>query len=100
MKAKDQKAWEGALVANPADMYEGRILRFAEQWAERMEARMEWGEKLAEIAEETQNGTIIRLSGTQLCLAVVALAKHWEHGAELKAWHDKRRKAAREGECA
>lgn len=100
MKAKNKESWDRVLAANPAGGYEGKILRFAGRWAERMEARLEWGEKVEEVAEEAIDDPELRLTSTQLCMAVVALAKHWAHGAELKSWYDKRRQTAKEKVCA
>ncbi len=100
MKVKNQGEWERVLEANPEDSYGGRILRFAERWALRMEARLASGfEAMGDIALETKDETNLRLTDIQLCQAVVALAKHWEHGADLKVWYGKRRQAGEERTC-
>ncbi len=96
MKAKNPEAWKQVLELNRGP-YEAVILGFAERWADRMEARMEWGAKLEDIAEETidQDKEGIRLANFRLAQAIAALIKHWVHGEALKAWREANWKAVR-----
>lgn len=101
MKVKNQEAWDMVLEETPEHTYEGRVLRFAERFANAVEARLASGVgAMEDIVEKMVNGPEYRVSSTQLCLVVRTLAKYWVHGAEIKAWYDKRREAGGERTCA
>lgn len=97
MKVKNQKAWEEFLAVRPADSYEGKIVRWAMQWADRMEVELAKGAKLENIAERTLDlpGAAVILSNTQLVQAIVALVRFWVHGDELQKWREANWQAVR-----
>jgi hypothetical protein len=76
--------------AKNTDPYGGEVVRYSEAWADLMETRMRGGDTIAECAKATahkadNNGGI---TGFMYGCAVSALAKFWEHGEELRRWHN------------
>lgn len=88
MKITDQKGWDKGLKNN-ADSYGKAVYRYAEKWADRMEAEIESGKKLEDIAEKTSHNIGEDITGFQYGCVIGVLAKAWEHGDALRVWHNK-----------
>ena len=88
MKLRNGADWEKGLAANK-DPYGGAIYVFAERWANLMEDRMAKGETLPGIAKDTgHEADTDGITGFMYGCAVSALALCWEHGEELRRWHN------------
>ncbi len=87
MKVKDKVAWQRFRAAN-SGRYELRLLNYAERWADRMEVKLDKGEKLEDIVEETIDGPISRISSSEVAHAMIALFRFWKYGEALKQWRD------------
>lgn len=103
MKLKDEDGWKRSREAN-TDPNGKAALDFAEAWADEMEARMEAGAKLEDIAEESSMEVDSRpgfgITGFMYGFAVSLLAQCWEHGEELRRWHNLDVQIGTEGEEA
>lgn len=83
------------------DPYGSEIYRYAEAWADLMESRMEKGEKLSDIADETSHeADTSGITGFMYGAAVSTLGLHWKHGEELRKWHNIKTQIGTEGEKA
>lgn len=108
MKITDRDLWNATLANNDnGDLhtYGGCVLWFAERWADRMEAEMANGTPLADCAERLESELLkemgqFSLTGFQYGAAVSALAATWEHGDELRRWHNLKTQIGNEGERA
>lgn len=88
MKLKNAELWQDYQNKN-TDMYGGGVMRYAQQWAEMMEARIEAGEKLEDIANETSHTADTEgITGFMYGAAVRTLTAVWEHGDALRKWHN------------
>lgn len=87
MKVNDQAEYDQWKVNNE-DAYSKAIFEFAEKWAELMEPRIEAGEKVEDIAEETEDIAIkgSGLTGFMYSMAASILAKSWVHGEQFRRW--------------
>jgi hypothetical protein len=100
MQIKDQATWDAG-KANNTDPYGGRIYSYAEDWANLMETRMAKGDKLADIASETSHeADTDGITGFMYGAAVSVLSHVWEHGEELRRWHNLDTQIGTEGEEA
>ena len=89
MKIKDEQGYQAG-KDNNLDPYGSAVYRYVEKWADIMEGRIENGEKIADIAEQTSRDTDTEgITGFQYGIAVSILAAHWEYGEELRKWHNK-----------
>lgn len=96
MKIKDEALWTEGLKNNAdgrIDDYGGCVYYFAEHWADAMEAALEAGETLDACAERLSHGVSREMgqygiTGFQYGAAVGILATVWEHGEELRRWHN------------
>lgn len=100
MKLIDQAAWDHFAAIN-TDSYGSGVVRFAQRWAELMEARIAAGEALEDVAKATSNeadteGITVFMYG----VAVSSLAQMWVHGEELRCWHNLAMQRGTEGEAA
>lgn len=83
------------------DPYGGRVVSYGEDWANLMEARMAKGEKIADIARDTSHeADTDGITGFMYGAAVSALSHFWEHGEELRRWHNLDCQIGTEGEKA
>jgi ferric-dicitrate binding protein FerR (iron transport regulator) len=88
MTVRDPAAWQRWQDANH-DPYGAAILRYAETWARLMEARLLAGDALADIAERTsQTADNEGITGFMYSCAKRILASYWQHGEELRRWHE------------
>ena len=100
MKLRDKDGWERGL-ANNQDSYGRAIYRYAESWADLMEARIEAGETVADCAKTTSHeADTDGITGFMYGAAVSVLSGFWEHGEELRRWHNIDTQIGTEGEKA
>lgn len=81
---KDIKKWEGYIKDNGDDLGR-RVLRFASNWAFRMERAMKQGQVLPNIVNRTRMDTFMynRVKLEEQRYATAILGKVWAHGEEL-----------------
>lgn len=105
MKLKDPEKWNKFVEANkPTDDdpgYGWAVITYAERWANLIEAAMAKGETLEECADRTSHEANTEgITGYQYGCAVSVLALCWEHGEELRKWHNLKVQIRDEGERA
>lgn len=89
MKLKNKEKWEKFVAINN-DPYGSGVVRYAERWANMMEQEMENGKPLIEIADATSHKADTEgITGYMYGCAVSILSQVWEHGEELRKWHNK-----------
>lgn len=89
MKLKNKKVWK-KIVAINNDPYGSCVVRYAERWANAMEKEMESGKSLIDIADATSHKADTEgITGYMYVCAVSILSQVWEHGEELRKWHNK-----------
>ena len=80
-------AYWNRVAQNPRNK---EIVEFAKDWANAMEKKLNAGQKLADIAQETSHLPSGRyLSGAAFGLALTYLINAWSLGEELRRWHNK-----------
>lgn len=100
MTLRDAEAWQKSYDANK-DGYGGAVMTYAERWARLMESKMGNGEKLADIADDCSHlADLEGITGFMYGCAVSVLAKVWQHGEELRRWHNLKTQIRNEGESA
>lgn len=88
MKTKDYEGWKKIVEAN-TDPYGKASVDFARKWANLMEARLAIGDKLEDIAKPTSHEADTEgITGFMYGCAVSILSQVWEHGEELRQWHN------------
>lgn len=100
MKISNQTDWD-KFVSNNTDPYGSGVVRYATKWADLMESEMSSGKKLSEIADKTSHDADVEgITGFMYGCAVSVLARCWEHGEELRRWHNLKTQIGNEGEKA
>lgn len=100
MKLKNQANWKLGLSKNQDD-YGGAVYQYAEKWADLMEARMNDGAELMDIADATSHeANTDGITGFMYGAAVSILADVWAHGETLRQWHNLKTQIKDEGEKA
>lgn len=100
MKNRDQAAWDHFAEINN-DPYGSGVVRYAERWADAMEAAMAAGESLKDCATRTGHEADTEgITGFMYGCAVQQLAATWEHGEDLRRWHNLDTQIGNEGEKA
>lgn len=100
MKTKNINDWNKGLAKN-TDPYGRRCFTYAEEWADLMEAAMASGETLTQCAERTSHtADTDGITGFMYGVAVSLLSSVWEHGEELRRWHNLKTQIKDEGEKA
>ena len=100
MNVKDRKLWENGL-SNNQDPYGAGIYRYAETWADLMEVSISEGNELKDIAKATSHEADTEgITGYMYGAAVNVLSWSWEHGEELRRWHNLKVQIRNEGEKA
>jgi hypothetical protein len=90
MAVRDPAAWQGWKDGN-TDPYGSAIIRYAEMWARLMQAEIDSGAALEDIAEETGDAADTEgITGFMYGAAVHCLATCWAHGDQLRKWHNGR----------
>ena len=96
-KETEYQAWR----AKNNDPYSRRCFTYAEKWAALMEGEMTAGRSLADVAEVTsREADTDGITGFMYGCAVSILAQMWEHGEELRRWHNLKTQIGTEGEQA
>jgi hypothetical protein len=94
------KKWEEGLDHN-LDDYGNAVYRYASEWATRMEAEMDKGNHLKDVADRTSHEADDEgITGFMFGCAVSLLAKLWIHSEELRRWHNLHMQIVNEGEKA
>lgn len=89
-KPSDPAAYEQYKRTN-ADGYGAAVVRYGEAWVALMEAKIEEGLSVAEAAEATQyEADCEGITGAMYGFAVRQLVTFWEHGEELRRWHNRK----------
>jgi hypothetical protein len=104
---RDVGKWQSWVDAN-SDGYGAACVRYAEKWGRLMQARMPQGLESAQItrwlvdnAEECSSVADDEgITGFMYGAAVSMLAGAWEHGEELRRWHNLKTQIKDEGERA
>ncbi len=101
MKLRDEARWQECVEANQ-DPYGGAVVKFAEKWADAMEAKLSDDVTVADIAKDacSEAGKEFGITGFMYGCAVNILAHVWEHGEELRKWHNLDTQLGDEGERA
>jgi hypothetical protein len=98
---RDQELWDKCVGNNQDCPYGSAINAYAAKWASLMEADMKEGKKIKDIAEATSRATDTEgITGFMYGAAVSTLAGVWEHGEELRKWHNVKTQIHDEGEKA
>jgi hypothetical protein len=97
---KDEEAWK-KWVEHNRDPYGNGVIRYAARWANLMEKALAEGASLEDVAEKlSQKADTEGITGFMYGAAVSALATSWEHGEELRRWHNLESQIGNEGEKA
>ena len=100
----DGKAiWDKQYAANHDDIYGNGILRFASEWATRMEAALaaDPAKKVEDVAEQcSREADNEGITGFMYGAAVQVLSWCWVHGEKLRRWHNKDIQIGDEGDKA
>jgi len=100
MKIINKKIWN-TWIENDTDSYEKVCVDYAKAWAELMEKRINTGEKLEDIAEQTSHDAdTMGITGFMYGVAVSMLSQCWEYGEALRKWHNLNVQIGDEGEKA
>ena len=100
MKLKNEKEYND-WKANQKDGHGQAVFRYAEAWADAMEVGMKEGNSLTDIAEDLSHKADTEgITGFMYGCAVSILARCWEHGEELRQWHNLKTQLQDEGEKA
>ena len=88
-------------VRNNDDGYGSGIIRYAARWAHAMEAEIKAGKALPDVAKQLSHDADLEgITGFMYGAAVQVLASCWEHGEELRRWHNLSTQIRHEGERA
>ena len=84
-----------------SDPYGSGVVRFGEKWADLMELKLKEGLSVEAIAQDTSHEADSEgITGFMYGCAVQSLAHFWEHGEELRRWHNLKTQLREEGEEA
>lgn len=90
IKAGQEEAYAAYKEKNSHDPYSYGVVTYTERWADFMEKLLEKGAKLEDIAKESSHSADTEgITGFMYGCAVSALARFWEHGEDLRKWHNK-----------
>ena len=100
MEIIKQDDWDLGVKKND-DPYGAAVYVYAEKWADLMEAGMDDGEKLEDIADKTSHeADTDGITGFMYGAAVSVLSNVWKHGDDLRRWHNLDTQIQDEGERA
>ena len=101
MKIKDQKGWDDWIEKQGDSAYSLRCFSYAEDWADLMEVAMSEGKELEDVAEKLSHvADTDGITGFMYGASVGILSLHWEHGEQLRQWHNLDTQVGTEGEKA
>lgn len=87
IKAGMEQEYQTFLNENSVNGHSGIVVRYMERWAEMMEAELEAGASLKDIAKRTSYAANTdQLSLFQYGIAVSKLSHFWLYGEELQLW--------------
>lgn len=99
-RVKDADGWKKS-VDNNTDGYGSGVISYAARWANLMEKKMATGAKLEDIADSTSHEADVEgITGFMYGCAVSILSQMWEHGEQLRRWHNLSTQIGNEGEKA
>jgi hypothetical protein len=102
MKIKEgqEEKWQEYIDANK-DPYGAACVDYARCWADLMEIYIADGKTLESVAKQTSNDADTEgITGFMYGAAVSMLAQCWEHGEQLRRWHNLDTQIGNEGEKA
>lgn len=100
MSLRDEEGWAKTVAANQ-DVYGSAIVRYAERWARVMEAEMSGGRKLSQCARDASHlADSEGITGFMYGAAASILSQVWQHGEDLRRWHNLETQIKDEGERA
>lgn len=100
IELKDVERWEEIKRAN-TDPYGARILSYAEDWARLMQVELANGKALKDCANDLSHlADYDGITGFMYGSAVLILSECWQHGEELRRWHNIATQLGNEGEKA
>lgn len=83
--------WAERVRINSDDPYSKGVIDYAIRWADLMEAGIERGAKLEDIADRASHDADTEgITGFMYGAAVAELSQAWVHGDELRRWHNKK----------
>ncbi|MCF7618589.1 hypothetical protein [Bacillus sonorensis] len=89
MKVKDNEVYEDWKSKNK-NPYGSGIFEYVERWANLMETEIAKGAKVKDIAEKLSHEADTEgITGYMYGASVSVLSQCWEHGDELRKWHNK-----------
>ena len=103
MKFKDAEAEAGwnLTVKNNSDPYGKAGVDFARSWADMMEAKVDAGASVADVAQQCSRDAYTEgITGFMYECAVSILSQVWVHGEALRRWHNLDTQIGNEGERA
>lgn len=106
MKVKTGKLddWSYACAINCSSPYGHCVTEIADAWATEMEKCLDSGETVDQCADrvfrEVDDRPGFGITGFMYGCAVGILANVWEHGEELRVWHNLKTQIGKEGERA
>lgn len=96
---RDVEAWNKWQASNQDDYGKG-VIDFAQRWARLMQKRMADGEDLGSVVDDCAKLADVDGITGMYGAAVSVLATCWEHGEELRRWHNLKTQLNDEGERA
>ena len=100
MKISDQNVWQD-WIDNNKDFYGKGVIDYAERWANMIEEKMAEGISLEDVAKDTSHeANTDGITGYMYGVAMQVLATSWEHGDQLRRWHNLDTQIGTEGEKA
>lgn len=100
MNLKDAEGWAKCKAVND-DPYGGRVVSYAEDWANFMERDMAKGLTIEDCAKATSHeADTDGITGFMYGAAVSILSEVWAHGEALRRWHNLDCQLGKEGERA
>lgn len=89
MRIANEENWNKYVESNK-DSYGSYVIRYAERWANMMEAEIDKGAKVKDIAKKTSDKADTEgITGFMYGCAVKILSDVWSYGEELRKWHNK-----------
>lgn len=92
MNVRNKEVYMKWKKLNVSDGYSFDIFKFSEKWADLMEAEVEKGKSLDDIADETSKIAGIKdLTQTMFNAALDILFRCWIYGYDLERWNKKKK---------
>ena len=89
IKEGTEQACYEFIRTNRNDFYSAGVLRYMNRWASMMESEISDGATVAEAAERTNHTADTEgITGFMYGCAVRGLCNYWQHGEELRVWHN------------